>query len=58
MIVRVESADRVDRSTRAVDYAEAEFRIIETSLHQVLRRTTANEPLRVVQPGEDSKRDI
>ena len=48
MLVRVEGAERIDRNTLAVDCTE-EFRAIETSLYQVLHRTTTNEPLRMVQ---------
>ena len=46
--VRVESVDKVERSTLAVDCTEADFRTLETALYQVLHRTT-NEPLRMVQ---------
>ena len=47
--MRVESVDKVDRSTLAVDCKEADFRTFETALYQVLHRTTTNEPLRMVQ---------
>ena len=48
--VRVEGVDKVERSTLAVDCtAAADFRTFGTALHQILRRTTTNEPLRMVQ---------
>ena len=50
MLVSVESTDKLDNSTLAVDCSDEEFRSIEASLYQVLHRTTANEPLRKVQP--------
>ena len=45
------SVGRVDKfdSAIAVDCPEAAFRLTEASLYQVLHRTTANEPLRMVQ---------
>ena len=46
ILARVESVDKVDRATLAVDCTEAEFRTFETALYQVLHRTTANEPSR------------
>ena len=49
MLVSVESTDRFDNSTLAVDCPDEEFRPIEASLYQVLHRTTANEPLRLAQ---------
>ena len=58
ILVRVESVDKVDRSTMAVDCTEADFRTFETALYQVSQRTTTNEPLRMVQQvqaREDSK---
>ena len=48
-MVTVESVDKVDRSTLAVDCTEADFRTFETALYQVLHKTTTNEPLRMVQ---------
>ena len=45
-LVSVESADKFDHSTLAVECSVEEFRTIEASLYQVLHRTTANEPLR------------
>ena len=45
----VESTDKFDNSTLAVDSSDEEFRPIEASLYQVLHRTTSNEPLRIVQ---------
>ena len=55
MLVSVESTDRLDNSTLAVDCSDEEFRSIEASLYQVLHRTTANEPLRKVQPTKGQK---
>ena len=49
MLVSVESTDRFDNSTLAVDCPDEEFRSIGASLYQVLHRTTANEPLRMAQ---------
>ena len=49
MLVSVESTDKFDSSTIAFDCSDEEFRSIESSLHQVLHTTTANEPLRTVQ---------
>ena len=48
-LVSVESTDRFDSSTLGFDRSDEDFRSIEASLHQVLHRTTANEPLRIVQ---------
>ena len=47
--VSVESTDKFDSSTIAFDCSDGEFRSIEASLFQVLHRTTANKPLRLVQ---------
>ena len=54
MLLSVESIDRLDDSTLAVDCSDEEFTTIEASLYQVLHRTTANEPLITVQqtPGQ------
>ena len=52
---RVESVEKIDRATLAVDCTQAEFRTFETSLYQVLHRTTANEPLKVVQQVEGQR---
>ena len=49
MLVSVESTDKFDSSTIAFVCSAEEFRSIEASLYQVLHRTTANEPLRIVQ---------
>ena len=49
ILARVESVDKVVRATLAVDCTEADFRTFETALYQVLRSTTTNEPLRMVQ---------
>ena len=47
MLVSVESTDKFDSSTIALDCSDGEIqRSIEASLYQVLHRTTANEPLR------------
>ena len=49
ILVRVESVDNVDRSTRAAWTArEADFRTFKTALYKILRRTTTNKPLRMV----------
>ena len=48
ILVRVESVDKVNRSTLAVDCTEADFRTSETALYQVLHRTTTNVSLRMV----------
>ena len=45
----LESVDKVERSTLAVDCTEADVRTLDTALCQVLHRTTTNEPLRMVQ---------
>ena len=55
ILARVESVDKVDRATLAVDCTEADFRTFETALYQVLHRTTANEPLRVIQQVEGQR---
>ena len=49
ILARVERVDKIDRATLAVDCTEAEFRTFETALYQVLHKTTANEPLKMVQ---------
>ena len=54
-MARVESVDKVDRATLAVDCTEADFRTFETALYQVLHRTTANEPLRMIQQVEGQR---
>ena len=55
ILVRVESVDKVERSTLAVDCTEADFRTLVTALYQVLHRTTTNESLRMVQQVEGQK---
>ena len=45
----MEQLDKFDTNTCAVNCFDEEFRRIEASLYQVLRRTTANEPQRAVQ---------
>ena len=55
ILARVESVDKVDRATLAVDCTEADFRTFETALYQVLHRTTANEPLRMIQQVEGQR---
>ena len=52
---RVESVDKVDRDALAVDCTQEEFRALETTLYQVLHRTTANEPLKMVQQVEGQR---
>ena len=49
ILVRVESVDKVDRSTLAVACNEADFATFETALYQVLHRTSTYEPLMMVQ---------
>ena len=55
MLVSVESTDKFDSSTIAFDCSVEEFRSIEASLYQVLHRTTANGPLRIVQETRGRK---
>ena len=54
MLLSVESTDRFDDSTLAVDCSDEEVTTIEASLYRVLHRTTAKEPLITVQqtPGQ------
>ena len=47
MLVRGESTDRIE---------EEEFRTIEASLYQVLHRTAANEPRKMVQQTQGQRR--
>ena len=49
MLASVESIGKFDNSALAFDCSDEAFRSIEASLNQVLHRTTANEPLRMVQ---------
>ena len=49
-LTSVEKVDEFDSSAVAVGCSEAEFRLIEASLYQVLPWTTASEPQRIVQP--------
>ena len=56
MLVSVKSTDKFDSSTIAFDCSDEEFRSIEASLYQILRRTTANEPLRIVQQTKRTER--
>ena len=53
MLVSVESVDKFDNSRLAVDCSDEDFRSIGASLYQVLHRTTANEPLRIVQQTKE-----
>ena len=55
MLARVESIDKFDNSAIAFDCSDEAFRSIEASLCHVLHRTTANEPLRVVQQTRGRK---
>ena len=48
MHVSVESTDTFDNNTLARDCSDEEFRTNEASIYQVLHRTTATEPLRIV----------
>ena len=56
ILTRVESVEKIDRATLAVDCDQEEFRTFETALYQVLHRTTANEPLNMVQQVEGTER--
>ena len=49
ILVRVESVDKVDRSTLAVACNEADSATFETALYKVLHRTRTYEPLMMVQ---------
>ena len=49
MLAIVEGSDRLDNNAIAFDCSDDEFRSIETSLYQVLHRTTSIEPLRIAQ---------
>ena len=53
LLVSVESIDKFDNSTLAVDCSDEKLESIEASLYQVLHRTTANEPLRIVQQTKE-----
>ena len=55
MLSRVESVEKVDRDALAVDCTQEELRALETTLYQVLHRTTANEPLKMVQQVEGQR---
>ena len=50
-MVSIESSDKDDDSTLSVDCSQEQFRTVE-SLYKVLRRTTVNEPLRIVEGFE------
>ena len=49
MLAIVEGSDKLDNNAIAFDCSDDEFRSIEASLNHVSRRTTSNEPLRIVQ---------
>ena len=55
MLVSVERTVMFDNNTLAVDCSDEEFRTSETSLYQVLHRTTANDPLKIVQQTRGQK---
>ena len=55
VLTRVESTEKIDRDTLAVDCTQEEFRALETALYQILHRTTANEPLKMVQQVEGQR---
>ena len=55
ILARVESIDKFDNNVIALDCPDEELRSIEASLYQVLRRTTSNEPLRIVQQTRGQK---
>ena len=54
-LVSVERSDKYDDNTMSVDGSQEHVRTIEASLYQVLHRTTANEPLRLVQQTEGNE---
>ena len=49
MLAIVEGTDKLDNTAIAFDCSDDEFRSMEALLYQVLHRTAANEPLRIVQ---------
>ena len=49
MLAIVEGTDKLDNNAVAFDCSDDELRSTEASHYQVLHRTTANEPLRIVQ---------
>ena len=55
MLVSVESSDKFDNSTLAVDCADKECRTIDASLYHVLHRSTANEPMKIVQQNKGTE---
>ena len=55
ILTRVESVEKIDRDTLAVDCTQAEVRTFETALYKVLHRATANEPLKMVQQVEGQR---
>ena len=55
MLASVESIDKLGNSAISPDCSDGEFRSIEASQYQVLHRTTANEPLRMVQQTRGQK---
>ena len=55
ILTSVDRVDKFDSKAIAVDLPEAQFRLIEASPYQVLHRTTANEPLRIVQQTKGQK---
>ena len=50
------SVDKVDNDSSPVDCSAEEFRSTETALHQILNRTTANEPLIMIQEEQGQKK--
>ena len=57
MLAIVEGTDKLDNNEIAFDCSDDEFRSIEASLYQVLHRTTANEPLRIVRSKQEDRED-
>ena len=55
VLVSVEKTDKFDSNALAADCPDEEFRSIESSLYQVLHRTAANEPLKIVQQTQGQK---
>ena len=56
MLAIVEGVDKLDHNAIAFDCSDDEFRSIEVSIYQVLRRTTSKEPLRIVQQTRRQRR--
>ena len=55
MLVSINSTDKFDNSALAVECSDGKFGSIEASLCQVVRRTRANEPLKIAQQTIEQK---